>query len=440
MSSWCIGLKSPLAPGVPDEVGAAEVLDHERRGLVADGEIGEPGADGVLVVGLTRVSSSSRAARSTRPPRLSEAARKVTRVSTPRSLPGCRAAVRPLLRRRRRELRARGQRTHAAPARRRASRCSPTRGYHAARVDDIVKVAKTSHGTFYLYFANKEDLFRALAEDVAIEMRALADALPPMTPDADGRRRRCAPGSVSFADLYEHYGPVIRAWTEAEIGASEFGRLGTDVLTEFTRVLVDRVRTAAPTDLDPVVASIALVAMIERCNYYVLSDQVQIDRDDDDRHPRRRHPRRPLRRRSEISGGATSRTAVAPTRSGGPAGAAQLSPRREQPVSERSPSSSVGPVEGDGALGEHRDLVGDLQRVADVLLDESSVVPASRIAARFRYTSSMTIGARPSDSSSAMSSRGGCTSTRASDSMRCSPPESVPATCLRRSPSRGNSS
>ena len=28
------------------------------------------------------------------------------------------------------------------------------RGYHAARVDDIVKVARTSHGTFYLYFAN----------------------------------------------------------------------------------------------------------------------------------------------------------------------------------------------------------------------------------------------------------------------------------------------
>ena len=35
------------------------------------------------------------------------------------------------------------------------------RGYHAARVDDIVRVADMSHGTFYLYFANKEDLFRA---------------------------------------------------------------------------------------------------------------------------------------------------------------------------------------------------------------------------------------------------------------------------------------
>src|SRR6266581_233794 len=33
------------------------------------------------------------------------------------------------------------------------------RGFQAVRVDDIVRRARTSHGTFYLYFANKEDLF-----------------------------------------------------------------------------------------------------------------------------------------------------------------------------------------------------------------------------------------------------------------------------------------
>jgi AcrR family transcriptional regulator len=177
----------------------------------------------------------------------------------------------------RRELRARGQRTRQRLLDA-GVEVFAKRGYHAARVDDIVKVAKTSHGTFYLYFANKEDLFRALAEDVATEMRALADALPPIEADAGGVAALRG-WLVAFADLYEHYGPVIRAWTEAEIGASEFGRLGTDVLTEFTRVLVDRVRRAEPVDLDPVVASIALVAMIERCNYYVLSKQVEIGRE-----------------------------------------------------------------------------------------------------------------------------------------------------------------
>ena len=55
--------------GVAHEVGAAEVLHHERRRVLADAQIGEPGAVGVLAVGLTRVSSSgwrSRAAETIR--------------------------------------------------------------------------------------------------------------------------------------------------------------------------------------------------------------------------------------------------------------------------------------------------------------------------------------------------------------------------------------
>src|SRR4051794_21775450 len=51
------------------------------------------------------------------------------------------------------------------------------RGYHAARVDDIVRVAETSHGTFYLYFANKEELLRHLATMCAEDLRAAAGSL-----------------------------------------------------------------------------------------------------------------------------------------------------------------------------------------------------------------------------------------------------------------------
>ena len=33
------------------------------------------------------------------------------------------------------------------------------RGFHGVRVDDVVRRAGISHGTFYLYVSNKEDLF-----------------------------------------------------------------------------------------------------------------------------------------------------------------------------------------------------------------------------------------------------------------------------------------
>jgi AcrR family transcriptional regulator len=175
-----------------------------------------------------------------------------------------------------RELRARGQRT-----RRKLLDAGvevfATRGYHAARVDDIVKIARTSHGTFYLYFANKEDLFAALMGEVADEMVALAESLAPLEPGPAGYQA-LHDWVGDFVALYDRSGAVIRAWTEAEIGSHMFGRLGTDLLTRVTRVLTVRVRAVAPPDLDPLVAALAFVAMLERLNYYVLAQQVRVDR------------------------------------------------------------------------------------------------------------------------------------------------------------------
>ncbi len=40
-----------------------------------------------------------------------------------------------------------------------------TRGYHTARVSDLVSHAGVAHGTFYLYFDNKEAIFLYLIDD-----------------------------------------------------------------------------------------------------------------------------------------------------------------------------------------------------------------------------------------------------------------------------------
>lgn len=149
------------------------------------------------------------------------------------------------------------------------------RGLHAARVDDIVKVARTSHGTFYLYFPNKEALFHALAERVAAELEELAARLPALTDDDAGRRALEA-WMQEFGALYARTGPVIRAWTEAEIVATDVGELATFVWGAFTGALVDRLRAADADGLDPGVTALALVAMLERANYYVLTEQVTL--------------------------------------------------------------------------------------------------------------------------------------------------------------------
>ncbi len=43
------------------------------------------------------------------------------------------------------------------------------KGYEAVNIDDVTKAAKCSHGLFYHYFDNKEDLFHALMHEIVEE-------------------------------------------------------------------------------------------------------------------------------------------------------------------------------------------------------------------------------------------------------------------------------
>jgi AcrR family transcriptional regulator len=145
------------------------------------------------------------------------------------------------------------------------------KGIHATRVDDVVRVAGVSHGTFYLYFANKEELIRALAERCADEADALAAALPPISADAEGRVVLRA-WLADYLDFYRRHGVVIRIWAEnqmsdrslARLGTKSFERIAATVHTSMsasasaaTKVKVDRVELRAT----------ALLAMVERFAY-----------------------------------------------------------------------------------------------------------------------------------------------------------------------------
>jgi AcrR family transcriptional regulator len=152
------------------------------------------------------------------------------------------------------------------------------RGYNAARVDDIVRQAKTSHGTFYLYFSNKEDLFQTLVSGVTDEMRELARELPSVKANKSGYDElRSWVGR--FYDLYSHYHPVIRAWTELNASNTDMARKGAYVLRGFIDQLVLRVRETDPL-ANPQTAALAMVSMVERATFYAIIGMVRVDRDE----------------------------------------------------------------------------------------------------------------------------------------------------------------
>ncbi len=151
------------------------------------------------------------------------------------------------------------------------------RGYHSARVDDIVRAARTSHGTFYLYFANKEDLLRALAVECAHDLTDLAGAIGPIGPDDEGYAElRTFIGR--FLDTYRRYGPVIRAWMEDQVGDRDVDRLGVKAFTAIGDRLGRRMREAGvafPANEQAAVG--ALMAMLERFSYGIASRRVTDD-------------------------------------------------------------------------------------------------------------------------------------------------------------------
>jgi AcrR family transcriptional regulator len=154
------------------------------------------------------------------------------------------------------------------------------RGYHAARVDDIVRVANTSHGTFYLYFSSKEDLFTALLSDVNRAMQVLSESLPPIDATRDGYHA-LRQWLGRFYELYDHYHPVIRAYmaTEPTLGVDR-ASIGAGALSGFLRTIVQRVEEVdPPTVPDAETAALVMVAMIERLGFYAVNQLRPLDRD-----------------------------------------------------------------------------------------------------------------------------------------------------------------
>jgi len=138
------------------------------------------------------------------------------------------------------------------------------RGYHAARVDDIVKVARTSHGTFYLYFSNKEDLLRALVGEAGDVVAALDDALGPVGPDAAGWQELRA-WMERFSQAWQRYAPVLRAWTDLVMSDTELSAQAHVAAGGVARALAARIEGAGPhPGIDANAASEAVVAMVDR--------------------------------------------------------------------------------------------------------------------------------------------------------------------------------
>jgi AcrR family transcriptional regulator len=119
------------------------------------------------------------------------------------------------------------------------------RGYQAVRVDDIVRRARTSHGTFYLYFANKDDLFKALLRDALHDMGVITDAFPVVTRNEAGRTA-LRQWVHTFCETYAAHAAVIRILSQADLVGEEVWGDGLQLLFRLAEAITQGMTAASP--------------------------------------------------------------------------------------------------------------------------------------------------------------------------------------------------
>jgi len=162
------------------------------------------------------------------------------------------------------------------------------RGFQTVRVDDVVRRAKTSHGTFYLYFSSKDDLFRTLLRDALHDMEIITGDFPVVTRN-DAGREALRSWVGQFFDTYAAHGPVLRILSTADDVNEEVYGEGLQVMFRVAEAMTQGMTAAVSAGRGPdqpgavpehaELTAVACLMMLERVNY-LFSVDVGLPRDE----------------------------------------------------------------------------------------------------------------------------------------------------------------
>jgi AcrR family transcriptional regulator len=155
------------------------------------------------------------------------------------------------------------------------------RGFQGVRVDDVVQRAGISHGTFYLYFSNKEDLFKALLRDALHDMEVVAGDFPVVTGDETGLKL-LRQWVRKFSETYAAHSTVLRTLSSANAPGEIFAdglRLFYSITEAMTTGMTAAAEAAGRHTEHAELTAFACLMMLERVNF-VITTEVQLPADE----------------------------------------------------------------------------------------------------------------------------------------------------------------
>ncbi|MER6404198.1 TetR/AcrR family transcriptional regulator [Streptomyces viridosporus] len=148
-------------------------------------------------------------------------------------------------------------------------------GFANARITDIADTANTAHGSFYTYFASKEEIFVALLRELEEELRSPGPR--DVQQDGDGSNRvepyeQILRANRAYLTAYRKNRAIMVAWEQVATLDAGVERLRREASDRFVQRIEKSVRHwqdkgIADPDVDPVYAAMALTGMVSNFAY-----------------------------------------------------------------------------------------------------------------------------------------------------------------------------
>ena len=137
--------------------------------------------------------------------------------------------------------------------------------YHGARVARVAKRARTSHGTFYVYFDGKDDLLLAMQDEITAAMDDLLAKIPDFEPGPAGFASLRAWLS-DVCGLFLEHSAIHTALLDAIVEDADprITKQGLRAQQRWTTALADRISAAGATGIDPHLAAVCIYNLIDR--------------------------------------------------------------------------------------------------------------------------------------------------------------------------------
>jgi AcrR family transcriptional regulator len=145
-----------------------------------------------------------------------------------------------------------------------ARRVLVRRGYQAARVEEITRLAQVGYGTFYKYFRNKQDVLEAVMEEVYVQLQ---DAGFPSRVEAAHLEDQIRCGITNYLKAYQKNREILLALQPASLMSPRIRKFLADIREEEVKWMVRELENLSTQGWkiggNPEVFSLAMLRTVE---------------------------------------------------------------------------------------------------------------------------------------------------------------------------------